>query len=113
PERMSLENQLRHSQQMEAVGQLAAGVAHDFNNLLTVIHGYSSLSLATPGLDRHIANAIEHVKAAADRAASLTRQLLAFSRKQLLQRKTLRLNETIDGMRDMVVRLIGETISLQ
>src|ERR1051325_1632324 len=111
-ERVSLENQLRQSQKMEAVGQLAAGVAHDFNNLLTVIHGYSSLQLERAGLDGDITRALEHVKSAAERAAGLTRQLLAFSRKQLLQRQPLRLNEVIERMRDMLSRLIGETIVL-
>jgi two-component system, cell cycle sensor histidine kinase and response regulator CckA len=112
-DRINLESQLRQSQKMDAVGQLAAGVAHDFNNLLTVINGYSGLCLARPGLNPEVAHAIEHVKAASERAAALTRQLLVFSRKQLLQRKPLLFNEVIGRMHDMVQRLIGETIALE
>jgi PAS domain S-box-containing protein len=112
-ERINLENQLRQSQKMEAIGQLAAGVAHDFNNLLTVIHGYASLCLAKSGVEPEIGRAMEQVKDAADRAAALTRQLLAFSRRQLLQREPLAINDVIDQMRDMLKRLIGENIALE
>ena len=108
-----LENQLRHSQKLEAVGQLAAGVAHDFNNILTVIQGHASMQLAVKSLEHGVADSLRQVAAAADKAAALTRQLLAFSRKQIVQPKVLDLNETVRGMHDMLRRVIGEHIDLQ
>jgi two-component system cell cycle sensor histidine kinase/response regulator CckA len=106
------EEQLRMSQKLEAVGQLAGGVAHDFNNLLTVITGYSDLVLAR--LDESDDNRpkIEEIKRAALRASSLTRQLLAFSRKQVLQPKLFNLNDLVADMSKMLQRLIGENIEM-
>ena len=106
------EEQLRMSQKLEAVGQLAGGVAHDFNNLLTVITGYSDLILSR--VDEHDTNRskIEEIKKAAGRAASLTRQLLAFSRKQVLQPKLFDLNTLVVDISKMLQRLIGENIEM-
>jgi two-component system cell cycle sensor histidine kinase/response regulator CckA len=111
-ERKSLEAQLRQSQKLEAVGQLAGGVAHDFNNLLTAILGYSNFVVDTfeAGDRRH--SDIREVIKAGERAATLTRQLLAFSRKQVLQPVAVDLNALITGIRQMLGRLIGEHIDL-
>lgn len=111
-EQRKLEAQLRQSQKMDAIGQLAAGVAHDFNNLLTIIHGHASLQMARTGMDAQMAHSLTQVKMAADRAATLTRQLLAFSRKQMMQPKPINLNETLQHSQAMLQRLLGETISL-
>jgi two-component system, cell cycle sensor histidine kinase and response regulator CckA len=110
-ERRSLEDQLRQAQKMDAIGQLAGGVAHDFNNLLTAIKGYSGLllrSLAPDDIERR--GDIEEIVIAADRATSLTGQLLAFSRKQILQPTVLDLNDLVAGTSRMLRRLIGEDI---
>jgi signal transduction histidine kinase/ActR/RegA family two-component response regulator/HAMP domain-containing protein len=112
-ERLSLEAQLRQSQKMESVGQLAAGVAHDFNNMLTIIQGHSSSLLARPTLPEEISDPIQAVYFAAERAASLTRQLLMFSRKNVMQPRPLDLRETVGNMTKMLQRLIGENISLE
>ncbi|MDY7041804.1 MAG: GAF domain-containing protein, partial [Chloroflexota bacterium] len=111
-ERKLLEEQLRQAQKMEAVGRLAGGVAHDFNNLLTAIIGYSDL--LQRGLNPYDPrrNDVLEIKKAADRAAGLVRQLLAFSRKQMLQPKVLDLNATIVNMKKMLHRLIREDIEL-
>jgi PAS domain S-box-containing protein len=106
------EAQLRQVQKMEAVGQLAGGVAHDFNNLLTVITGRTELLLLRLTADDPHRRDVELVRKTADRAASLTQQLLAFSRKQMLQPRVLDLNGIVAGMAQMLKPLIGETIEL-
>jgi PAS domain S-box-containing protein len=107
-----LEQQLRQAQKMEAIGQLAGGVAHDFNNLLTIILGYSQIALAQMPLPDPLAAPIEEILKASERAAVLTRQLLAFSRRQVLEPKTLDLNVIVTDMARMLRRLIGEDVLL-
>jgi PAS domain S-box-containing protein len=107
-----LEEQLRQSQKMEAIGQLAGGVAHDFNNILTVIHGHASL-LQANNLDEMAARSAQQISQAAERAAGLTRQLLTFSRRQLIQPKRLDLNKIIANMSDMLGRMLGEDVTLR
>src|ERR1035438_458125 len=110
--RRHLEDQLRQSQKMEAVGMLAGGVAHDFNNLLTIITGYSQLVLnSTPANDPN-RQSIEQVLKAGERAAELTNQLLAFSRRQTPKPKVLDLNSLVAGLSAILRRLIGEDIEL-
>ena len=106
-----LEEQLRQSHKMEAVGRLAGGVAHDFNNLLTVITGYAAMLRETPSL-QEAAPELDEISLAAARAARLTHKLLAFSRKQVLQPRTINLNSVLAGMEELLRRLIGEHISL-
>ena len=101
-ERNLLERQLRQAQKMEAIGQLAAGVAHDFNNMLTVIIGYGCLLLQRTQPDGPDRDYLEQILEAAERAATLTRQLLAFSRKQRLSLQELDLNEIVAGMDKML-----------
>lgn len=108
----STEEQLRQSQKLEAVGQLAGGIAHDFNNLLTVIGGYSDLLMQTPSLSASDREQMEEVKKAAERASSLTRQLLAFSRKQVLKPEIIETNGLVEGLGKMLRRLIGEHVEI-
>jgi two-component system cell cycle sensor histidine kinase/response regulator CckA len=112
-ERKRLEEQLRQSQKMEAVGQLAGGVAHDFNNLLTVIKGYSRLVLDDPRPGEKVRANVEQIDAAAERAVSLTRHVLAFSRKQVLQPKVIDFNALMMNLDKMLRRLIGEDIVVE
>ena len=112
-ERMeSLREQLRQSQKMEAIGRLAGGIAHDFNNLLTIIKGYSQLSLIELKENTPLRENIEHIHTATDRAADLVRQLLAFSRRQILEMKVWDLNAILTNLNNMLRRLIGEDIEL-
>ncbi len=111
-ERQQLTEQLRQSQKMEVVGQLAGGVAHDFNNLLTSILGHGEIVLRDAGLAESMRRDIEEIQAAAERGAALTRQLLAFSRRQVLVPRTLNLNDAVAGLEGMLRRLIGEHIEL-
>jgi len=111
-ERRNLELQLRQAQKMEAIGRLAGGVAHDFNNLLMVIKGHTELLLNELPPSDHIAHKIEQIDRSADRAAALTRQLLAFSRLQILQPQVINLNSVVEEMGKLLPRMIGEDIEL-
>ena len=108
-----LESELRQAQKMEALGRLAGGVAHDFNNLLTVILSYCSILAKSLPTDGRSARDVEQIDRAAQRAAELTRQLLAFSRRQVLEPKPLELGATVRAMEGMIRRLIGEDIELR
>jgi PAS domain S-box-containing protein len=111
-ERRALEQQLRQAQKMEAIGRLAGGIAHDFNNLLMVISGYCEFLLERLGPDESLRGPAREIANAADRATSLTRQLLAFSRKQMLAPKVLDLNAVVTENLRMLTRLIGEDVEL-
>jgi len=111
-ERRALEHQLRQSQKMEAVGRLAGGIAHDFNNLLMVILGYSEFLLERLGAEPHLRGPAQEISSAAERASSLTRQLLAFSRKQMLAPRVVNLNDVATENIKMLTRMIGEDIDL-
>ena len=111
--RRHLEDQLRQAQKMEAVGMLAGGVAHDFNNLLTIISGYSQLILNSVAPGNSVHYSAEQILKAGERAATLTQQLLAFSRPQGLQPKILDVNQLVTGLGSLLRRLIGEDIDLQ
>ena len=111
-ERRQTEEELLHAQKMESVGRLAGGVAHDFNNILTIITGYSQLLLdRTPKQDPDYHDLAE-IKHSAEQATTLTRQLLVFSHKQVARPRVLEMNAVIEGMKDMLQRLIGEDINL-
>jgi two-component system cell cycle sensor histidine kinase/response regulator CckA len=109
-ERVSLEAQLRQSQKMEAIGRLAGGIAHDFNNLLTVISGYTNALLEES--DGRFEGELVQIEAAAQRAAILTGQLLAFSRQQVLQPRLISMNDVVEGITPMLTRLIGSDVDL-
>lgn len=109
-EQKELETRLRQAHKMEAVGRLAGGVAHDFNNLLTIIRGHSDLLMERPGMDEPARRSAEQIQKAGNRAVSMTRQLLAFSRMQVLQPKILDLNAIVADLGKMLPRLIGEHI---
>lgn len=112
-ERVNLELQLQHSQRMESIGQLAAGVAHDINNVLTIIQGHAGLLLERTPADAPSARSLSQIAAAADRAARFVRQLLLFSRKQVLQPRRLDLNEVLTNLEPMLGRLLSEPIALE
>jgi two-component system, cell cycle sensor histidine kinase and response regulator CckA len=110
--RKKLEDQLRVSQRIESVGRLAGGIAHDFNNLITVISGHADLLLATMPPGDPTREDLQEIKSAAGRAASLTRQLLAFSRRQVFELRNLDLNVVVSRMESMMRRVIGEDVEL-
>jgi PAS domain S-box-containing protein len=112
-ERKLLENQLQQSRRMEAVGRLAGGVAHDFNNLLTIIKGYAELALNRPGNSPELSADVRQIGDASERASALVRQLLAFSRKQVLRPKSLDLNSVVLGLDKLLQRLVGEHIVMK
>ncbi|WP_224983016.1 ATP-binding protein [Geomonas agri] len=112
-ERIALEAQLRQAQKMEAVGQLAGGVAHDFNNVLQVISGYGSILKLDERLDERQKQEVDQILSAAERAAQLTRGLLAFSRKQVITLAPVNLNDVVESVRKFLVRIIGEDIQLK
>ena len=111
-DRRALEDQFRQAQKMEAVGRLAGGVAHDFNNLLMVISGYAEVILASLDLEHPLHDKARAIQQAADRATTLTRQLLAFSRKQLLELKVVDVNAIVADMERLLRPLIGEDVEL-
>ena len=111
-DRKHLETQLQQSRKMEAVGRLAGGIAHDFNNLLTIITGYTDLALSRPAIPLELRADIERIENAAARAAALVRQLLAFSRKQVLQPKTLDLNSIVINLDKLLRRLMDDNIEM-
>lgn len=110
--RKHLEDQLRQSQKIEAVGRLAGGIAHDFNNLMTVIIGYVGLTKKRSGNPDHVSKGLDEIEKASTRATRLTQQLIAFSRKQILQPQILDVNQIVFNMEKMLRRLIGENIEL-
>ncbi|MGB3224563.1 MAG: transporter substrate-binding domain-containing protein [Desulforhopalus sp.] len=111
-DRKNLEDKLLQAQKMDSIGRLAGGVAHDFNNMLGVILGYSEMALEQLGEDQLISSALQEIRRAAQRSADLTRQLLAFARKQTVTPRVLDLNKTVENMLNMLQRLIGEDIDL-
>ena len=111
--RLQLENQLRQSQKMEAIGQLSAGIAHDFNNLLTIIQGHATLHRNTAGVSREVAASLSQISSAAERAAEVTKKLLTFSRRNLVRPRVINLNDTIHNLGTMLHRLLGEKIEVR
>ena len=111
--RKRLEDQLRQAQKMEAIGRLAGGIAHDFNNILTAITGYSEMILDQIGPDKPIYQDLQEIKKASERAAALTRQLLAFGRRQVLRMAPVNLNVVIEDLRRLLERTIGEDIRIR
>jgi two-component system, cell cycle sensor histidine kinase and response regulator CckA len=111
-EKLGLEAQFRQAQKMEAVGRLAGGVAHDFNNMLSVIIGYSDLSSDLIAPESPVKTYLEQIKKASERATLLTRQLLAFSRQQVVFPRVLNLNEVVNNVTTMLLRMVGESISI-
>jgi PAS domain S-box-containing protein len=111
-QRRQLEAQLRQLQKLEAIGQLASGVAHDFNNILTVVQGHASLIQTFKGLPETLLDSVRQIELASDRAANLTRQLLAFSRKLVIQAADIDLNEVVGNITKMLRRLLGEDVQL-
>jgi PAS domain S-box-containing protein len=107
------EMQLRQAQKLESIGQLAGGVAHDFNNILTIIQGHNSLMLMSPALSPSDREAAQQISVATQRASNLTRQLLTFSRRQIIQVRPLDLNEVVDNVTQMLRRVLGEDIGLE
>ena len=112
-DRLNLEQQLRQSQKMQSVGQLAAGVAHDFNNVLTIIQGHSELLAIRETLSQSGIDSLDQVRMAAERAAKLTQQLLTFGRKQFMQMELMDINEIIQRVTQMLRRVLGENVSLR
>jgi two-component system, cell cycle sensor histidine kinase and response regulator CckA len=111
--RRQLEDQLRQAQKMEAIGRLAGGIAHDLNNALTAIAGYAELALGEVEADHPARPDVEEIRRAAERAGSVTRQLLAFSRKQLLEPRIFDLNNTITGIARLLSRLLGADVQVE
>lgn len=111
-ERKRLEEQLLHAQKMESIGRLAGGIAHDFNNLLTAILGYAELSREELHPDNSVYNNIQQIEQAVERAAALTRQLLAFARRQVIEPRVLNINDLIMGLEPILRRLLHENITL-
>ena len=112
-ERRLLEDQLRQSQKMEAIGRLAGGIAHDLNNALTAIAGYAELALGEVAADHAARGDVEEIRRAAERAGSVTRQLLAFSRKKLIEPRVFDLNDTIAAIARLLSRLLGANVEVQ
>ncbi|HTY21462.1 MAG TPA: ATP-binding protein, partial [Geobacteraceae bacterium] len=112
-ERKLLEEQLRHSQKMDAIGQLAGGIAHDFNNILTAIFGFCNILQMKVGKGAPYRSEIDQILAAAERASNLTRSLLAFSRKQIMSPKTVNLNDIVMNVGKLLTRIIGEDIRMK
>jgi len=111
-ERKQLETQLQQARRMEAIGRLAGGIAHDFNNLLTIIKGYTELALNRPRISPELRTDVERIEDASERASTLVRQLLAFSRRQVLQPKLLDLNSIVLGLDKLLRRLMDEDVRL-